>query len=616
MTEVLRRASTASPRTRTLGRADEFETAPWPTGIRRQEHAQVLLIGPIDGANTSEPACAHCIARRWQALRPENLREALEAGTGTTPVDEAGVVNPFAEVTVDAVEQFAQGVVDRAGSRYSQVFSVDRERLLVAAQPVVPDPECQTCSDLPTDVPGAADLSRTTKRAPLDFRQQSIFEYDLDQEALVGPVCGALGPRSVEDLTSTTTSATIGCFTTRSGSYLREVFWGGHEDRFDVSALVGVLEGLERVAGMRPRGRRTGVHASLTQLTQLTQPAVDPRVCGLYDQRFHRTFAWVLPFEPDHEIDWVWGHSLRDDRSVLVPEVLSYYHIPGQQHRFVQESSSGCATGGSVTEAALFGLLELIERDAFVIGWYAGRPLPEIDADTITSTESRAMIARLRMAGYEARFFDARVTFDVPVVMAVAERIDGGLGRLCFGAGASFDPEAAIASALCEIATDAPNSRMRTTNHLARLEAMVEDLDRVLSLHDHPLLYGLPQMRHHAAFLLDHPHGKYSVSELFEHRRPMPRPTTDLRADLQLLVDAVAAAGFDTVAVDQTMAVQRSLGLHTVSVITPGLVPVDFGWARQRARSMERTLTARHDAGLDQQPLAAADLTRAPHPLP
>ena len=48
------------------------------------------------------------------------------------------------------------------------------------------------------------------------------------------------------------------------------------------------------------------------------------------------------------------------------------------------------------------------------------------------------------MYGYEARFFDTRIGFRIPVVTGVAVRRDGGLGALCVGAGASLDPEAAL----------------------------------------------------------------------------------------------------------------------------------------------------------------------------
>jgi ribosomal protein S12 methylthiotransferase accessory factor len=67
----------------------------------------------------------------------------------------------------------------------------------------------------------------------------------------------------------------------------------------------------------------------------------------------------------------------------------------------------------------------------------------------------------------------------------------------------------------------------------------------------------------------------------------------------------LAAAGFDTVAVDQTTQEQRRMGLHTASVIVPGLVPLDFGWSRQRVL---------HSARL--RAIASAGPNLAPHPFP
>jgi ribosomal protein S12 methylthiotransferase accessory factor len=579
-------------------------------------HDRQALVGPTGSSrdDATAQACPTCLARRWQAVRPETLRTALETGPGARHAVDEPWTNPFAGLTVAAVTAAA----GPAPGRHAGVLDVDLERLLVGRHSVVADPECQTCGGLPADEPVRPEHEASPKAAPDTYRGRSIFAYDLDLDAYANPVCGALGPGIVRDVTSTTTSATVGCLVVRSGDYLRETFWGGHDDRFDVSDRIGVLEGLERAAGMRPRGRATAVTGSYRELADR---ALDPATCGLYDETFHAAHPWVLPYDPDRPIRWVWSHSLRDDRPVLVPEVLAYYHIPGQENRFVQESSSGCATGASLVEATWFGLLELIERDAFLLGWYAGRPLPEIDPASSARAATRSTVDRLALHGYRARFFDARVTFDVPVVIGVAERLDGGIGRLCFGAGASLDPEVAIEGALCEIATDAPHSQMRCTNHEPRLRAMVDDFTRVLALHDHPLLHGIPEMRRHSAFLLDQdPAGPArqvrTVQERFEVDRPRPRPSGDLRDDLRTLVAAVTDAGFDVLVVDQTMPEQRALGLHTVSVVVPGLLPLDFGWLRQRALRHPRMLTARREAGLDERDLRPDELTPAPHPLP
>jgi ribosomal protein S12 methylthiotransferase accessory factor len=204
-------------------------------------------------------------------------------------------------------------------------------------------------------------------------------------------------------------------------------------------------------------------------------------------------------------------------------------------------------------------------------------------------------------------------------VTAVAERIDGGTGRLCFGAGAGLDPEAALAAGLCEIATDAVNLRGRTLREEPRLRAMAADLGEVRVLHDHPLLYGLPEMAVHADFLLrpEHRPGvRRPVVPPAALARDSVAPAGDLREDVENCVAAVAREGFDVIAVDQTTPEQRRLGFHTAGVIVPGLLPIDFGWSRQRALHMPRTRTALREAGLVTHELTAADLNPAPHPFP
>ncbi|KPC90592.1 hypothetical protein ADL27_34960 [Streptomyces sp. NRRL F-6602] len=81
-------------------------------------------------------------------------------------------------------------------------------------------------------------------------------------------------------------------------------------------------------------------------------------------------------------------------------------------------------------------------------------------------------------------------------------------------------------------------------------------------------------------------------------------------------MDAVTGAGFDVVVVDQTMPEQRALGLRTVSVLVPGLLPIDFGWTRQRALTMDRLRTGLRTAGRRPDDLPADAVHLAPHPFP
>ncbi|MFG2616766.1 TOMM precursor leader peptide-binding protein [Streptomyces sp. NPDC048507] len=590
----------------------EVPGVPGVPGVPVHLYGYQAVVGPLP---SSAPGCGRCLERRWQAVRSVALRDALELGGGTCAAGGWPYAHAFAADALAALVASAAGVGAAAApgpgaAPFPSVRALDLRTGAVRRYPLVPDPECPVCAAPTVDAPGPPDLAPAPAYRPGAFRTRPVEAYALEVAAFANPLCGALGPSLVQDVSSTSTSATIGCFSMRSGAYLRETFWGGHTATFARSARVGVLEGLERYAGMRARSRTTSVRGSLRQFAG----AVDPREAGLYDAAFHRDNPRVRPFDPDREIPWVWGWSLRDRLPRLVPEILTYYHAPGLENRFVQESSNGCASGGSLAEACYFGLMEVVERDAFLLAWYGRQPLPEIDPATSTRASTRAMVDRLALYGYRARFFDTRISFPVPVVTAVAERFDGGTGRMCFGAGAGLDPESALDSALCEIATDAVNLPGRTERDADRLAAMAADFGLVTALHDHPLVYGVPGMGRHADFLLRSP-AREPLRPVSALRFPAG-VADDVREDLGRCVDAVAAGGFDVVVVDQTLPEQRALGLHTVSVLVPGLLPIDFGWSRQRALGMPRLRTALRAAGLRERDLADADLNPAPHPFP
>ncbi|MFJ4007446.1 TOMM precursor leader peptide-binding protein [Streptomyces sp. NPDC090023] len=588
--------------------AVEFTPGAIPVGLYGH-HAVVGPVAPVEGRG-----CPRCLARRWQAVRAGFLRDALEQGgptvaAGTPPWGADFVVDALAAL-VSAADRHPRAV------RHPWVWLLDLETLRVSRFPLVPDGECPSCAGRPDDTAEGARiaLEPAPEHTPGSFRTRPLSAYDLPLEAFANPVTGMLGPSVAPDLTSASTSSAVGAFTTRSGAYLRECYWGGHTGAYGTSVRVGLLEGLERYAGMRARARRPVVTATLDELGDT---AVDPRITGLYPDSFDAEAVGAPRFAPDRPIEWVWGWSLRDARPVLVPEVVAYYHAPGGiRRRFVQESSNGCASGGSMAEAVHHGLMETIERDAFLLAWFGRARLPEIDPASSTRPATRAMVDRLAMYGYRARFFDTRISFPVPVVTAVAERVDGGPGLLCFGAGASLDPEDALAGGLCEIATDSVNLRRRTAREERRLRRMAADFDEVRVLHDHPLLYGLPEMGRYTDFLLrGRDDGERVPLASLAPDRPRPRPA-DLRADVEAVVAEVTARGFDVVVVDQTAPEQRESGLSTAKVLVPGLLPIDFGWSRQRGPWLPRTRTALREAGLRTADLTPDDLNPAPHPFP
>ncbi|MET9220183.1 TOMM precursor leader peptide-binding protein [Streptomyces sp. NPDC003300] len=667
------RAAAPAPRTAVVGGTDVLRPEPAETAGRRARAtvhltADAVLLGPW-GGSPAEAACGTCLAIRWQRLRTRTEREALETGLARTAAGRWPVLPDFTVDAVWALYELTLGRKAGAGSETGsetgagtgghdlpRVTRYDLETGLVQTVPLLADPLCPhphgappattapTRPDLPApDAAGldvsAADVSGTGpsgphpsgpghflatgpeaepfpvsrhKPTPDSYRLRSPGAYALPTAALANPVCGVLGAGTWSDVTSPTTAPVAGSVFMRGYAGLTDVTWSGQANSFAHSRDLAFLEGLERYAGTH---RRETGGVVTDSYDNLGDAALDPRDCGLYTPETYAADPMIAPFDPARPIPWVRGWSLRDEREVLVPARLVYYSAGTAADHFVFECSNGCAIGSCLEEAVLFGLLELIERDAFLLGWYGNARLTEIDLGSCRSPVVRAMTDRAALCGYDVHAFDNRIDLAVPVVTGLAVRRDGGPGTLAFAAGAAFDPETAVESAVSEILTYLPHLPRQVTERPAELEAMAEDFDLVRRLPDHAALFGLPRMREHVGSYLEPPAVR-PLDEIYARwERDRPRGL-DLRDDVLWCRDELARAGCDVVVVDQTTPEQRRMGLRTVCTLAPGLLPIDFGWPRQRALTMPRLRTAQRRGGLRPDDLRDDEVRRVPHPFP
>ncbi|MFC4494966.1 TOMM precursor leader peptide-binding protein [Streptomyces ovatisporus] len=582
--------------------------------------AQAVLVGPWGGDGTA-PACGRCLAMRWQRLRTRTERDALETGSGMRAAGEWPVLPAHVLDAAWALHEAAMGGELKPGGQspadraLPQVSRLDLETLAVRTFPLLAEPLCPECGPYEPDTADAAARLRPVPRPKPDadtYRLRPASSYPMPLQALANPVTGALGAGTWINVTSPTTAPVAGSVFMRGYAGLTDVTWSGQGNGFDTSRELAFLEGLERYAGTHRRRRGP----LLTEAySNIREQALDPAECGFYAPETYRDDPMVAPFDPDREIPWVWGFSLRDERPVLVPARLAYYSAGLAADNFVFECSNGCAIGSCLEEAVLGGLLELVERDAFLLAWYGGTPLTEIDLRSAGDGPVAAMAARAAMQGYDVHAFDNRIDLAVPVVTALAVRRDGGPGSFSFGAGASLDPRAALEGALSEVLTYIPHLPRQVAERRAELEAMADDFGKVLHLKDHAQLYGLPRMTRHVRTYLEPPRVRTADSLWSEWEQRRPR-TGDLADDLALCRDELVRAGHDVIVVDQTTPEQERIGLCTVATVVPGLLPIDFGWRRQRAPLMPRLRTAARRAGLRATDLTDAEIRMVPHPFP
>ena len=89
---------------------------------------------------------------------------------------------------------------------------------------------------------------------------------------------------------------------------------------------------------------------------------------------------------------------------------------------FLDETSNGCALGGSLEEAIFYGIMEVVERDSFLLTWYAQLSLPRLDPYSANDKELELMIDRARAAaGYDIYLYNSTMEHGIPSVWAMAK---------------------------------------------------------------------------------------------------------------------------------------------------------------------------------------------------
>jgi ribosomal protein S12 methylthiotransferase accessory factor len=295
-----------------------------------------------------------------------------------------------------------------------------------------------------------------------------------------------------------------------------------------------------------------------------------------------------------------------------VPERLAYYSLGGQDG-FVYETSNGCALGGNLVEAIFHGILEIVERDAFLITWYAKLPLPSIDLAAHTDPELKWMVERIRVvAGYDMHLYNATMENGIPTVFVIAKnRKSSGLNLLC-AAGAHLDPMRAVKGAMQETAGMLLRFDEKLEAERATYLQMLRDSTLVRHMEDHSMLYGLPEAESRLAFLLG---GKRPV-QTFAQAFKWDASHTDLTDDLEDLLNLFSQLNLDVIVVDQTSPEIARNGLHCVKVLIPGMLPMTFGHHLTRLEGLDRVLRVPMALGYTDRPLTREELNPYPHPFP
>ncbi|WHY72902.1 TOMM precursor leader peptide-binding protein [Fictibacillus enclensis] len=489
---------------------------------------------------------------------------------------------------------------------FEHVFLLHLNTLRLSSHLVLPDPYCPVCGNLPKDTAEGATihLKPSPKASLQSFRCRSLEELEkILGRNYIDHRTGLLNQKHY-DLTSPFADTVVN-LPLLTGNEL----CAGRTHSYVQSEQGAILEGLERYCGYAPKGKRTTIYAPYAEVAD---HALNPKAVGVHtEEQYNRPHFPFQPLTPDRSIDWVWGYSLTQERPLLVPETFAYYSL-GCGGGFVYETSNGCALGGSLEEAILYGIFEIVERDSFLMTWYGRLPLPCLDPASINDQEFQLMIERLRtVAGYEVRLYNSTTENGIPSVWAIAKSTKStGMNVVC-AAGAHIDPMRAVKGAVQEIAGMLLNLDEKLEHNREKYVSMYHDSYLVRQMEDHSMLYGLKETEERLSFLLDQP-----AVRRFDEEFASPNQHPDLLDDLKDILNIFQGLQMEVIVVDQTSPELKRNRLHCVKVIIPGMIPMTFGHHLTRLKGLDRVLNVPAKLGYTKKPLNMSDLNPYPHPFP
>lgn len=566
-------------------------------------------VGPLVHPGT--PGCSQCAdTRKLMAGRDREEMWKLQQRLGEEDgkkrdawASRTGLLQ-MACLIVSEVKKVLEGSLDNLEGK---MFLISLKTFQNSCHIILPDSLCPICSSIPDDSQTAARISMepSPKISADSYRCRSIDELSK------GLVKNYLDPRTgllngkMYDFTPPFADVIVNL-----PLFAGDEGVAGRTHSYKVSESTAILEGLERSCGLAPRGKRTVVHDSFRNLEDR---ALNPVKVGVHaDEQYAKPDFPFKKFDPNAPMNWVWGYSFMQERPILVPELLAYYSL-GCGQGFVYETSNGCALGGSLEEAILYGIFEVVERDSFLMAWYGKLCLPRLDPYSSNDKELELMIERVRtVGGYDLYMYNATMEHGIPSVWVMAKnRKQKGLNIIC-AAGAHLDPVRAVKSAVHELAGMMMTLDEKFEENQEEYLRMLHDSSLVRKMDDHGMLYGLPEAEERLTFLLDENRPLRSFTEEFKQAGRH----ADLTDDLQDILQVLHEVNLDVIVVDQTTPEVERSGLHCVKVLIPGMLPMTFGHHLTRVSGLERVLRVPMELGYAKQPLTYDQLNPHPHPFP
>ena len=307
---------------------------------------------------------------------------------------------------------------------------------------VIPMPWCEVCGGAGATEPSAKEVVWPQD----DHDPGEFFAGWLD--ARTGIVSG-ITKRELR----TFTSSSLHCVHAVTANYTEGVAPSntaescGGKGLTHFAATVGAMgEAIERYSASRFR---------LTDMLRSPlggEDFLDPRKLCLYEERQYEDKAFpFVRFDPDQPHLWTRGRWLDSGEDVWVPALMTFYNFPdGVEQPFCQTTTNGLAAGSSLDDAALRAVLELIERDAFLVSWLARRPGKRVLIDDSLDPAVRSVVSQLEDCKTHLELYLVDAGLKIPVIVCLGLGDGESWPGLTVSSAAHLSPQVAMRNAILE----------------------------------------------------------------------------------------------------------------------------------------------------------------------
>ena len=270
----------------------------------------------------------------------------------------------------------------------------------------------------------------------------------------------------------------------------------------------------------------------------------------------------------DRMIRWVSGRELLSDTEALIPAHLAYWNYKFESNEMVlaQPDTNGGAGHFTRDEAILAALLELIQRDGFLIYWLNSLSPKVIDTSTIVDKEIKDFLRYLRRYRMEYYFLNITTDIGIPSCACVLVDAAGEEPIITVGGGSGFSLKELIFQSAGEALAVHAGVSLRVAHVLP--DAYKPFTDRNIGRDERLSLWRGREMLERFRFFISGARQSFEgfMGEAVWHDTPAKQLAYVLGRFGQL------GAGYEAYVFEAAHPVLKTLGYHAVKAVVPRLM--------------------------------------------